>query len=52
MAVSTEDYAFLSEMAYDDWEMGAQTPPAPSGTDYEAVDFIDDPKTGTTESSS
>jgi Ca2+-binding RTX toxin-like protein len=43
MAITTQDYAFLSDMAYKaSWEQGQLTDLAPSGERYTVLEFITD----------
>ena len=43
MAISKEDYAYLSSMAYLSWERGKNTTDSPSGIIYDVAEVIDDP---------
>lgn len=44
MNISSEDYAFLSEMAYETWEAGESVVrESPSGDEYEVLEVLADP---------
>ncbi len=41
MNISSEDYAFLSEMAYETWEAGESVVrESPSGDEYEVLEVL------------